>query len=237
MQCKEFSSILEQEGLSTLPLTAQDHLAACDHCQIYFADLSSIVGCANRLPAEVDPPQRIWVSLRAQLVSEGLIHEPAVLLPESSSDWLRNLRAWFTLRSLATAGVGLTLAVAAFLQLHKHTTPIAHSVPVAQAPVQPKVQEPITQLAQQSVRQQVPLQAQVHPTGQQPRTQHLVAHLQPATPVLSTAPSEDLYRATPAGTIDDNSQGDDVADNPAVEAALRKNLRTVNELLRSAKSI
>jgi hypothetical protein len=223
MQCKEFASVLEREGLSTLSPAAQDHLAACDNCQSYFADLSSIVECASQLPAEVDPPQRIWVSLRAQLVSEGLIHEPAVLVPESSSNWLENLRSWFTPRSLATAAVGITLAVAAFFQLHKQNVPVAQSVPVAKAAVQPLVQEPVTQPAQQ--------QAQV--TRPQPRAQHLAAHSQPASPALASPPSENFYPAMPAALneAENNLPGSDVDDNPAVQAALRKNLRTVNEFI------
>ena len=52
MQCKQFASLLEQQGLSPLPAAAQDHLAACATCQDFLADLSSIVAAAKELAAQ-----------------------------------------------------------------------------------------------------------------------------------------------------------------------------------------
>ena len=37
------------------------------------ADLKSIVFAAHKLPAQVDPPARVWRSLRLQLEREGLL--------------------------------------------------------------------------------------------------------------------------------------------------------------------
>jgi hypothetical protein len=37
------------------------------------ADLRSIVSAAHKLPAEVAPPARVWISLRAQLEKEGIL--------------------------------------------------------------------------------------------------------------------------------------------------------------------
>ena len=37
------------------------------------ADLRSIVLAAHKLPAKVDPPARVWHSLRLQLEKEGLL--------------------------------------------------------------------------------------------------------------------------------------------------------------------
>jgi hypothetical protein len=42
-------------------------------CQSFVADLTSIVSAAHELPAEVDPPARVWASLRAQLEREGIL--------------------------------------------------------------------------------------------------------------------------------------------------------------------
>src|SRR3974390_3916163 len=123
MQCKEFSNAIAQQGLSPLTPGAQDHLSSCSSCQDFLADLSSIVATAHELPAEADPPQRVWVSLRAQLEAEGLIKAPSVATTESSAGWLQSARAWFTPRSLATAGAGIALALAAFLQLPKPNAP------------------------------------------------------------------------------------------------------------------
>jgi hypothetical protein len=41
--------------------------------QSFAADLKSIVSAAHRLPAEVAPPARLWISLRAQLEKEGIL--------------------------------------------------------------------------------------------------------------------------------------------------------------------
>jgi len=39
----------------------------------FAADLRSIVSAAHKLPAEVAPPARVWISLRAQLEKEGIL--------------------------------------------------------------------------------------------------------------------------------------------------------------------
>jgi hypothetical protein len=41
--------------------------------QSFAADLRSIVSAAHKLPAEVAPPARVWISLRAQLEKEGIL--------------------------------------------------------------------------------------------------------------------------------------------------------------------
>src|SRR5450755_3731542 len=122
MQCKDFASVLEQEGLSPLPPVARDHLASCGDCQNFFADFSAIIALAHELPAEMEPPQRIWVSLRAQLEAEGLLKEPVEVTGRATSSRQDGWRAWFTPRMLATAGVGFLLAIAAFVQFQKPNT-------------------------------------------------------------------------------------------------------------------
>ena len=73
MQCKEVEVVLEQEGWTPLPEAARDHLAGCSACQNLVEDLTAIVATAHLLPAEVEPPARVWTSLRAQLEKEGII--------------------------------------------------------------------------------------------------------------------------------------------------------------------
>jgi hypothetical protein len=41
--------------------------------QSFAADLRSIVSAAHKLPGEVAPPARVWISLRAQLEKEGIL--------------------------------------------------------------------------------------------------------------------------------------------------------------------
>ena len=234
MQCKEFASVLEQQGISPLPQAAQDHLAGCASCQDFFADLSSIVAVAHELPGEVAPPQRIWVSLRAQLEAEGLIKEPsAVVTPESSAGWLQNLRAWFTPRSLATAGVGIILAMAAFSQFHKPMTPANSPVPVAKQ--QPQMAEP-QRTAEPQVAPQI--QAQVQGSATQPSPRRTPATPKLAATELVPAPSTQVYQADAAGTnpVESPLSSSALAGDPAIDESLQKNLRIVNEFIAECES-
>jgi hypothetical protein len=121
MQCKEVEIVIEQEGLTPLPEAAREHLAGCGACQNLLADLTSIVDAAHELPAELDPPERVWISLRAQLESEGLIRTPAAVVERAP--WWQGLAEIFNSRALATAAVGLLIVSAAALQLQRPAEP------------------------------------------------------------------------------------------------------------------
>jgi hypothetical protein len=115
MQCREVENVLEQDGLAPLPPDARAHLAGCDACQNLLADLTSIVDAAHKLPAEVTPPDRLWISLRAQLESEGIIKTPQAAA--EPANWWSNIAASFWSRGLATAIVGMLIIAATALQL------------------------------------------------------------------------------------------------------------------------
>lgn len=117
MQCRDVEVVVEQEGLAPLPEAARAHLAGCRHCQDFVADLAAIVSVAGGLPAEVEPPARVWVSLRSQLEREGIIKEPAALPAENRLSWWHGFGDLFRGRALATATVGLLIAAAAVLQI------------------------------------------------------------------------------------------------------------------------
>src|SRR5260370_7732122 len=87
MQCKDVEFVVEQEGLTPLPEAARAHVAGCSYCQEFVADLATIVSVANDLPAEVEPPARVWVSLRAQLELEGIIKTPVVPFHDGRPSW------------------------------------------------------------------------------------------------------------------------------------------------------
>jgi hypothetical protein len=224
MQCNEFASVIEQQGLLPLSPAAQDHLAGCVSCQDFLADLSSISALANELPAEAEPPQRVWVSLRAQLEAEGLIKEPAFATREVSAGWMQKLRAWFTLRSLATAGVGLVLAIAAFLQLHKPSAPANPSVPVARQEVKPAIQQQVAS-AQVAPLEQAPAQ-------HRPASRHSITTPEPSERALAAPPLQ-VFQADRAGTNPGEPElaGSRLAGNPALDESLQKNLRIVNEFI------
>jgi hypothetical protein len=119
MQCRDVEFAVEQEGLTPLPEVARAHVATCSHCQEFVADLETIVFAANELPAEVEPPARVWVSLRAQLELEGIIKTPIVAGRSERAPWWQGFNDLFRSRALATAAVGLLIVVAGVLQLRQ----------------------------------------------------------------------------------------------------------------------
>lgn len=95
-----------------VPEAARAHLAGCRSCQGLVADLTAIVATAHLLPAEVEPPPRVWVSLRAQLEEEGIIKGVG-----ARGVWWLRFSDLFATRVLATAGVGLLIVAAVVLQV------------------------------------------------------------------------------------------------------------------------
>ena len=116
MQCKDVEIVVEQEGLAPLPEAARAHVAGCSHCQEFVADLATIVSVANELPADVEPPSRVWLSLRAQLELEGIIKTPVVPAHGERSPWWHGFNDLFRSRALATATVGLLIVAAGIMQ-------------------------------------------------------------------------------------------------------------------------
>src|SRR5690242_12691201 len=119
MQCRDVEFAVEQEGLAPLPEAAQAHLATCSHCREFVADLETIVSAANELPAEVEPPAHVWVSLRTQLELEGIIKTPVAAGRSEGAPWWQGFNDLFRSRALATATVGLLIVVAGVMQLRQ----------------------------------------------------------------------------------------------------------------------
>lgn len=104
MQCAQLEAILEQTD-GPLPVEAHSHVQSCPACGLIYDDLAAIHAACRELGAEeVAPPNRVWTSLRAQLESEGLIHD-------ASPGWFSQLRHWAGVPSRApsraTSGMGL----------------------------------------------------------------------------------------------------------------------------------
>jgi hypothetical protein len=134
MQCKDVEFVVEQEGLAPLPEAAQAHVDTCGRCQGYVTDLAAIVSLANELPAEVEPPARVWVALRAQLELEGIIKTPAVPSLDERSPWWRGFGDLLRSRALATATVGLLIVAAGFLQLRQPPEGSSETAEIAAGP-------------------------------------------------------------------------------------------------------
>jgi len=119
MQCKDVEVVVGQEGFTPLPDAALAHVATCTHCQDFVADLAAIVSVARELPAEVDPPARVWVSLQAQLELEGIIKTPLVPSQPERSSWWLGFNDLFRSRALAATTVGLLIVAAGVMQLRQ----------------------------------------------------------------------------------------------------------------------
>ena len=124
MQCRDVEEVLEQEGLAPLPEAVRGHVAGCRQCQGYIADLETIVSAAEELPAEVEPPSRVWVALRTQLELEGVIKQPVTGAPAAEPvSWWSGFGQLFRSRALAILTVGAVLAAAAILQVRQTPKP------------------------------------------------------------------------------------------------------------------
>jgi len=142
MQCKDIELVLEQEGLEPLPEEARAHLAECRDCRNYVADLTSLVDAARKLPSEITPPDRVWISLRAQLVEEGIIKIPAEAPQAESAPFWESISEFFRSRALVTAMVAILIVAATVFQARRdRTAPVAPSVQSAQAGLPPPVQK------------------------------------------------------------------------------------------------
>jgi hypothetical protein len=202
MQCKDVELVLEQEGLEPLPNEARAHLAECRDCRNYIADLTSIVDAAKKLPPEITPPDRIWISLRAQLEEEGIIRTPADVIPVESVSWWQSIGAFFSNRVLATAMVGILIAAAGVFQIRSDRT-VRVAPPTQNVKVQPAVpaaEKPVTvpTVAATTVSQ---------PSGEFDRT------------------ARDLNDQEPVAT------GMILTSSSPIDASLRDNLKKVNEFI------
>jgi hypothetical protein len=202
MQCKDVELVLEQEGLEPLPDEARAHLAECRECRNYIADLTSLVDAAKKLPPEIAPPDRVWISLRAQLEEEGVIRTPADVIPVEPASLWQSISAFFSNRVLATAMVGILIAAAAVFQIRsERTTRVEPPFKAASVqPVVPPTEKPIT-------KSTVTAPTIAQPSGEFDRT------------------ARDLNDQEPVAT------GMLLASSSPIDASLRDNLKKVNEFI------
>ena len=139
MQCKDVAEIIEQQGFSPLPESARGHVTGCASCSSLVADFVLIAATASQLPAEVEPPTRVWVALRAQLEAENIIRGAQVTVPAHQSPWWQGFGLLIRGRGLAAAAVAFAIIFAAgYLQVtHRPAVaPLANGAAIAtSAPV------------------------------------------------------------------------------------------------------
>jgi len=81
ISCNEFSNQLESWMDGVRQPAAEAHVRSCASCQNVLSDLEAIHSSARSWEVDevIEPPARIWASLRLQLEAEGLIRDPAGL--------------------------------------------------------------------------------------------------------------------------------------------------------------
>jgi hypothetical protein len=136
MQCRDVEQLIEAHGLSPLPDGVRGHLSGCASCATFVADLQSIVLAAHELPAEVEPPPRVWVALRAQLEAEKIIRDPEVVAHQERPRFWQGLAWIFSGRALAAAALALLVFAAGYLQ-YGHKSPAAGTPENSAAVVEP----------------------------------------------------------------------------------------------------
>jgi hypothetical protein len=111
MDCKEFSNQLGSWMEGEQPPDSQAHLRICPRCRRTVEDLSAIQAVIPEWAGtELDPPARVWTSLRAQLEQEGLIRDGR------RRGWLESIGGMFTglPRPALASGYLAVLVAAAF---------------------------------------------------------------------------------------------------------------------------
>jgi hypothetical protein len=119
MQCRDIEAVLENEGLSPLPENVRAHAASCSACSSLIADFSAILSIAKTLPAEVEPPNRVWVSLRNQLEAEGIIKTDSEFVVREQPTWWESFTRILSGPALATIAAGLVIVAAAVVQIER----------------------------------------------------------------------------------------------------------------------
>lgn len=122
MQCKDFGQAIEEKGLlqpTQLSESAKAHAAGCPACTSLVEDFAAIVTAAGQIPAEVDPPARVWVAIQAQLEAEGIIRQPKVLIPAETPAWWKSFGTLIRGRMWATAAVAALVLIAGVYQMRR----------------------------------------------------------------------------------------------------------------------
>jgi hypothetical protein len=107
MNCVEFQQTLPELMDGVLSADTQRHLQSCADCATLVADLNAIAEQAHLLPANLEPPARVWISIERQLRQEGLIRDPK---PDHRLFVLRPNKRWAPVAWLTPIAAALVVA-------------------------------------------------------------------------------------------------------------------------------
>lgn len=135
MLCNDVEQVIEQSGLHQLSEAARTHVAQCPSCTALIEDFAAIITAATQIPAEVEPPARIWASIETQLVAEGIIRQPASspAFPSQKTSFWHDFGRLLRGRTLATAAVAALVIVAAIVQFRPTTSREPAAIPPTQS--------------------------------------------------------------------------------------------------------
>jgi hypothetical protein len=104
------------------------HIRECSYCYSVLADLEGIRSAGSQVALE-EPPARMWKSIRASLIAEGIIREPEVFWRRR---WLERWPTWTGFHNpIAVAALGCLLVLGIGLltvQLNRKPAPRASHV-------------------------------------------------------------------------------------------------------------
>ncbi|HEV3218214.1 MAG TPA: hypothetical protein VGZ48_00475 [Candidatus Acidoferrales bacterium] len=134
MQCSEFEAVLEQTDGQPMSAEATAHSVQCGNCRAMAADLATIARAARELtePPQ-EPPARVWLQLRAQLETEGIIraHVPekdASLQPQGR---FAVIFAWMRRPALIATYAAIMVLAAALVWQQLPPEPPQNIIPTA----------------------------------------------------------------------------------------------------------
>ena len=115
--CKDFLSRLDSWIEGERSADAKAHFGDCASCQAVIDDLSAIqIEAGSWKQAELEAPERVWTSLRAQLEQEGLIRadqpeREVTPVAASPANWLSGFFARIPRPALAGAYLSILIAL------------------------------------------------------------------------------------------------------------------------------
>jgi hypothetical protein len=111
--CNEFLNHLDAWMEGERHPDARAHARDCEGCRSVADDLDAICETARSFAtAEVEPPARVWIALRAQLEQEGLIRSPRRGWLGSPTHWFDGISGALPRPAFAAACLAAVIAVA-----------------------------------------------------------------------------------------------------------------------------